>query len=75
MNTVKIPDTKLIRDIHSKALLNTDREGLNEYLMKKEISKKQQSEQNETKIRLLKLEEDMTEIKCLLKEIAELRKV
>lgn len=74
MDTVNIPDTKLIRDIHSKALLNTDRAGLNEYLVKREIAKKQQEEQIETKNRLAKLEQGMNEIHNLIKEIYNLRK-
>ena len=60
----------LIRDIHSKAVLNTDKAGLNDYLMKREIAKKQQNEKVETKQRLDKLEQDMGEIKALLYEIA-----
>jgi glutamine synthetase len=75
METVNIPDTKLVRDIHSKALLNTDRAGLNDYLMKKEIAKKQIEENNESKMRLAKLEEDMNELKSLMREIASMRKV
>lgn len=75
MQTVKVKDTKLVRDIHSKALLNTDKEGLNEYLMKREIAKKEQYEKSETKERLAKLESDMQDIKQLLIEIASLRKV
>jgi hypothetical protein len=71
---VRIEDTALIRDIHSKAILNTDRAGLNEYLMKKEIAKKQQAEQVANKDRLDKLENDMSEIKSLLRDIAEMRK-
>jgi hypothetical protein len=72
---VRIQDTALIRDIHSKAILNTDRTGLNDYLMKREIAKKQQAEQSETKMRLAKLEEDMSDIKTLLTQIAQMRKV
>jgi hypothetical protein len=71
---VRIQDTALVRDIHSKAVLNTDKAGLNDYLMKREIAKKQQAEQTETKIRLAKLEEDMSEIKSLLQDIANMRK-
>ena len=71
---VRIEDTALIRDIHSKAILNTDRAGLNEYLMKREIAKKQQAEQVANKDRLEKLENDMSEIKSLLRDIAEMRK-
>jgi len=71
---VRIEDTSLIRDIHSKAILNTDRAGLDEYLMKREIAKKQQAEQVANKDRLDKLENDMSEIKSLLRDIAEMRK-
>ena len=66
MKQVQIPDTSLVRDIHSKALLNTDKRGLNEYLMKKELAKKKQHEENEAKERLIKLEQDIKEIKELL---------
>jgi hypothetical protein len=65
----------LIRDINSKAVLNTDKAGLNDYMIKREIAKKQLSEQSETKMRLAQLEQDMTEIKNLLTEIAGMRKV
>ena len=66
MKQVQIPDTSFVRDIHSKAILNTDRRGLNEYLMKKEIAKKQQNEKIETKERLDRLEQDIREIKEIL---------
>jgi hypothetical protein len=69
MTHVRIEDTSLIRDIHSKAILNTDKAGLNEYLMKREIAKKQQAEQLQNKDRLAKLEEDMSEIKNLLVQL------
>jgi len=66
---VRINDTALIRDIHSKAILNTDKAGLNDYLMRREIAKKQQAEQVQNKDRLTKLEEDMSEIKNLLVQL------
>lgn len=75
MTTVQITDTRLVRDIHSKAVLNTDRNGLDEYLMKKELARKGQQEQSETKQKLTQLENDMAEIKKMLQDIAELRKV
>jgi len=64
----------LIRDINSKAVLNTDKAGLSDYMMKREIAKKQKEEQSETKMRLAQLEQDMTEIKNMLIEIAQMRK-
>ena len=75
MSLVQIKDSKLVRDIHSKAVLNTDKNGLQDYLLKKEISKRQQKEQTETKQKLIQLEQDMSEIKKMLQEIAEMRKV
>jgi hypothetical protein len=63
----------LVRDTHSKAILNTDKAALNDYLMKSEIDRKQNLEREETKMRLLKLEENMSEIKSLLLEIVQLR--
>jgi hypothetical protein len=66
---VRIEDTALIRDIHSKAILNTDKAGLNDYLMKREIAKKQQAEQIQTKDRLDKIENDMSDIKNLLVQL------
>jgi hypothetical protein len=75
MSIVTIKDNnKLVRDTHSKAVLNTDRNGLNEYLMKREMIKKEMFEKSETKERLAKLESDMQDIKNLLIEIAALRK-
>jgi hypothetical protein len=62
-----------IRDMNSKAVLNTDRNGLQDYYQKREIAKKEQSEKIETKQRLAKIEEEMSEIKDLLREIAQMR--
>lgn len=74
MAIVQIKDSKLVRDIHSKAVLNTDKAELSNYYVKKEIAKKQHEEQTETRIKLAQLEEEMQEIKQLLIEIANLRK-
>ena len=66
---VQIKDSKYVRDLSSKAVLNTDRQGLEEYLTKREIAKKSQNEQNATKERITKVEQDMAEIKMLLKQL------
>ena len=63
----------LIRDMNSKAILNIDKEGLQDYLRKREVAKKQQEEQIETKNRLAKIEQDMSEIKTILHNIANSR--
>lgn len=60
----------LVRDMNSKAVLNTDRVGLQDYYLKRDSAKKEQSEKIETKQRIDKIEKDMSEIKELLREIA-----
>jgi gamma-glutamyl:cysteine ligase YbdK (ATP-grasp superfamily) len=74
MNTVQIKDSKLVRDVYSKAVLNTNRAEIDEYYMKKEIAKKQCEEKSETKLKISQLEQEMREIKQILLEIADLRK-
>jgi hypothetical protein len=74
MEYVNIKDKDhLVRDINSKAILNTDRKALEEYQLQKKLAKKQAEEKEETKMRLIKLEEDMNEIRTLLLEIAQIR--
>ena len=70
MPLVQVNDSTFVRDTHSKAILNTDINGLNEYRMKREIAKRQQEEKQQDKARLDKLENDMQEIKQLLLQIA-----
>jgi len=70
MTLVKVKDSTYVRDINSKAILNTDRNGLDEYNMKREIAKRQNLEKEKDKDRLNKLEQDMQEIKQLLQNIA-----
>jgi hypothetical protein len=75
MSHVKVENhNNFIRDVNSGAILNTDRSGLQEYYRRRELAKKEQAEREETKIRLLKMEEEMQEIKKLLQEIAMIRK-
>jgi len=73
---VRIKDNPvLVRDVHSKALLNTDRAALDDYMVRQNLALKQKVDQEDTKIRLEKLEQNMSEIKALLSEIASMRKV
>lgn len=60
----------LVRDMNSKAILNTDRLALQEYYQKREQAKKEVSEKTETRQRLDKIENDMAEIKDLLRMMA-----
>ena len=59
----------LVRDMNSKAILNTDKLALQEYYQKRELAKKELSEKTESKQRLDKIENEMSEIKDLLREL------
>ena len=59
----------LVRDMNSKAILNTDRLALQEYYQKRDLAKKGLSEKVESKQRLEKIENDMAEIKELLRSM------
>jgi hypothetical protein len=59
----------LVRDMNSKAILNTDRLALQDYYQKREQAKKELSEKTESKQRLDKIENDMAEIKNLLTQL------
>jgi hypothetical protein len=72
-NVVKITDTNYVRDIHSKAVLNTDKRALDDYMLKKEIAKRQKEESEETKERLQLIEKEMQEVKQLLLDLKSMR--
>lgn len=66
---LKVKDTPYIRDVNSKAILNTDKVALQEYQLKKSIAEKQNHETAELKHRILNIETDMQEIKTLLQRL------
>ena len=68
-NLVQVEDTSFVRDIHSKAILNTDRTGLQNYYVQRDLYKKEQNEKQQASNRLTKLEEDMSEIKTMLRQL------
>ena len=75
MSLVKVENQQhLVRDTTSGAILNTDRSGLQEYYRRREIAKKEMADREELKDRLIRMEEEMQELKTLLKEIALIRK-
>lgn len=74
MTQVKVKDSTFVRDINSKALLNTDRKALNEYLIKRNVAKLQKEEKEIMKTRLDNLEKDITEIKSLLLDLLTMEK-
>lgn len=70
---IQTEDPSLLRDGHSKALLNKNMAALNEYKARKKFFEKTKQEEVDTKERLQKLEQDMSDIKKLLIEIAQMR--
>ena len=69
---VQTEDPSFVRDIHSKALLNTDYIALQQHRRERAYFHKQQSDINILKGRadeLTVIREEMLEIKILLKEI------
>jgi Tfp pilus assembly protein PilN len=67
---VKIENTEYVRDMSTQAVLNTDRDGLQQFQNTRKRLLAQKNEHQDTRIRLQKLEEDMQEIKQLLQVIA-----
>lgn len=73
MKNVNIPQTPYYRDLHSKAILNTDKRGRDKYIMEREIALKEKSEKDANAERIGKLEQDIDEIKSMLLKILENR--
>ena len=66
-------DKNLVRDTTNRAILNTDRVGLENYLAQRQLAKQRLAEQEEMKIKVNKLEEDITDIKGMLREIVQMK--
>lgn len=74
MELVKIKDyPSLMRDMGSNAVLNTNQEELLEFNSKRQKILNEKREKEEMKKRLNQIENDMAEIKNLLRDIAQLR--
>lgn len=66
-------DKHLVRDTTNKAILNTDRAGLERYLAQRQIAKQRMEEQQEINNKVIKLEQDITDIKDMLRELVQMR--
>lgn len=62
MKTVKIEDTKYIRDIDSKAVLNTNRNALEQYKLERQ---RREAEKND----INRMKEDIVELKKMIKKL------
>lgn len=71
---VRIEEEKhLVRDTTNRAILNTDRAGLENYLAQRQLAKQKMAEQEEMKNKVGKLEQDITDIKDMLRELVQMR--
>jgi len=66
-------DKHLIRDTSNRAILNTDRAGLESYLAQRQLAKQRMAEQEEMKNKVNKLEKDITDIKDMLRELTQMK--
>ena len=57
----------------NRAILNTDRVGLENYLAQRQLAKQRLAEQEEMKNKVSKLEEDITDIKSMLRELVQMK--
>ena len=72
METVQTEDTRFVRDLHSKALLSTDRIALENHRLYRKRAMVQSNEFEELKTKVDELNtvrEEMLEIKSLLREL------
>jgi hypothetical protein len=70
---VKIENTDYIRDMNSKAVLNTDVEGLRRYKTARKRTLSSLQEMSETKERLQTIEQELLGLKQTIRELATLR--
>lgn len=69
LEILKIPGTTLVRDMNSKALVNQDRNGLEDYLKRRNILASQKAEINRMKSDISELKNDIKEIKLLMMKL------
>ena len=72
MKVIQTEDTSFVRDLHSKALINTDRVALENHRKKRqiEIQQAQKWQQMETKVEELRnARNEILEIKSMLQEL------
>ena len=72
MEVIQTEDTSFVRDLHSKALINTDRVALENHRKKRqmEIQQARKWQQMETKVEELNnMRNEILEIKGLLQEV------
>lgn len=71
---VRIEEEKtLVRDVSNRAILNTNHAELEAYYTQRSLMEKKKIEEQMMKDKVNKLEEDITEIKTMLREVIQMR--
>jgi hypothetical protein len=66
---VKVNDSTFVRDVQSRALINQDYTGRDEYYAKVRLLNNQKSEINKVNAEINQIKSEMSEIKDLLKQL------
>jgi uncharacterized coiled-coil DUF342 family protein len=66
---VQIPGTSLVRDTKSMALINQDKNGLDEYLKKRQAMAAQKEEINNMKADISGIKDDLSELKSMIAQL------
>ena len=72
MEVIQTEDPRFVRDLHSKALLNTDRVSLENFRRRKKMFSRREDEWNSIKNKVEELnilKDEMMEIKDLLRQL------
>ena len=72
MEVVQTEDISFVRDLHSKALINTDRVALENHRRKRQLETQQAQRLHEMEIKvkeLVNVKDEMLEIKSLLQQL------
>ena len=72
MEVIQTEDTSLVRDLHSKALINTDRVALENHRKRKQVELQQAQKWQQMEIKVEELNDmrnEILEIKGLLQEV------
>ena len=72
MEVIQTEDPRFVRDLHSKALLNTDRVSLENFRQRKKMFSRREDEWNSIKNKVEELnilKDEMMEIKDLLRQL------
>ena len=72
MNKIQTEDPKFVRDLHSKALLNTDKDALNKHRLERMAAKRLKAEHDEARAMHADHHEQLQQLKSTVDKIEKL---